>query len=161
MPLIHASGVCLCCSHLGTQPLDQALVLGGCRCVIADHEGTFPTLCHQWDLLGEILTLVASVNWDYKDTERGRGRTFENNPSHLSREAVSSWVLPEAGFDCRCLVLRVIREAPPVGSPDGSSGKEPTCQGRRHKSWRRAWQPPPVFLPGESHGQRSLAGYSL
>ena len=27
-------------------------------------------------------------------------------------------------------------------------------------SWRRAWQPTPVFWPGESHGQRSLAGYS-
>ena len=26
--------------------------------------------------------------------------------------------------------------------------------------WRRAWQPTPVFLPGESHGQRSLAGHS-
>ena len=24
--------------------------------------------------------------------------------------------------------------------------------------WRRAWQPTPVFLPGESHGQRSLSG---
>ena len=24
--------------------------------------------------------------------------------------------------------------------------------------WRRKWQPTPVFLPGESHGQRSLAG---
>ena len=27
-------------------------------------------------------------------------------------------------------------------------------------SWRRAWQPTPVSLPGESHGQRSLAGCS-
>ena len=26
--------------------------------------------------------------------------------------------------------------------------------------WRRKWQPTPVFLPGESHGQGSLAGYS-
>ena len=26
--------------------------------------------------------------------------------------------------------------------------------------WRREWQPTPVFLPGESPGQRSLAGYS-
>ena len=26
--------------------------------------------------------------------------------------------------------------------------------------WRRKWQPPPVFLPGESHGWRSLVGYS-
>ena len=25
--------------------------------------------------------------------------------------------------------------------------------------WRRAWQPTPVLLPGESHGQRSLADY--
>ena len=27
--------------------------------------------------------------------------------------------------------------------------------------WRRKWQPPPVFLPGKSYGQRSLAGYGL
>ena len=26
--------------------------------------------------------------------------------------------------------------------------------------WSRKWQPTPVFLPGEFHGQRSLAGYS-
>ena len=52
--------------------------------------------------------------------------------------------------------------------PGGSSGKKPTCQGRRHEfhpwvgkiPWRRKWHPTPVFLPGESHGQRSLEGYS-
>ena len=53
--------------------------------------------------------------------------------------------------------------------------KVSTCQCRRHKRcrfypwvrkipwktpWRRAWQPTPVFLPEESHGRRSLAGYS-
>ena len=27
--------------------------------------------------------------------------------------------------------------------------------------WRRKWQPTPVLLPGKSHGQRSLVGYSL
>ena len=53
----------------------------------------------------------------------------------------------------------------------GTSGKEPACQCRRRKRhgfdpwvgkipWRRAWQPTPLFLPGESHGQRSLVGYS-
>ena len=26
--------------------------------------------------------------------------------------------------------------------------------------WRRKWQPTPVFLPGKSHGRRSLVGYS-
>ena len=28
------------------------------------------------------------------------------------------------------------------------------------QTWRRIWQPTPVFLPGKSHGQRSLTGYS-
>ena len=56
------------------------------------------------------------------------------------------------------------------GFPGGHSGKDlPASAGRckRHGfnpwvgkiPWRRAWQPTPVFLPGESHGQRSLAGY--
>ena len=27
-------------------------------------------------------------------------------------------------------------------------------------AWKRAWQPDPVFLSEDSHGQRSLAGYS-
>ena len=30
----------------------------------------------------------------------------------------------------------------------------------RKLPWTRKWQPNPVFLPGKSHGQRSLAGYS-
>ena len=48
------------------------------------------------------------------------------------------------------------------------SVKEPTCQCRRCRfhpwvgkiPWRRKWQPTPVFLPGKSHGQSSLVGYS-
>ena len=49
--------------------------------------------------------------------------------------------------------------------------QKPTCQCRRHRRcrfhpwvgkipWSRKWQPTPVLLPGESHGQRNLAGYS-
>ena len=30
----------------------------------------------------------------------------------------------------------------------------------REDPWRRKWQPIPVFLPRECHGQRSLVGYS-
>ena len=29
-----------------------------------------------------------------------------------------------------------------------------------HQAWRRKWQPTPIFLPGKSHGQKSLVGYS-
>ena len=59
-----------------------------------------------------------------------------------------------------------------MGFPGGTSSKEPTCQCRRCKrhgfdpwvrkiSCRKAWQPTPVFLPGESHGQRSLEGATV
>ena len=52
------------------------------------------------------------------------------------------------------------------GSFPGGSGKEPACQCRRHRlspwvrkvPWRRRCQPTPIFLPGKSHGQRSLVG---
>ena len=54
------------------------------------------------------------------------------------------------------------------GFPGGSDGKESTCSagnpglipGSVKIPWRREWQLTPVFLPGEFHGQRSLAGYS-
>ena len=59
-----------------------------------------------------------------------------------------------------------------MGFPSGANDEEPACQCRRHKRhgfdpwvgkipWWRAWQPIPIFLPGEAHGWRSLAGYSL
>ena len=58
-----------------------------------------------------------------------------------------------------------------LGFPGGVGGKQPVCRRRGRKRcrfspwagklpWRRAWRPTPVFWPGESHGRRSLAGYS-
>ena len=59
----------------------------------------------------------------------------------------------------------------PVGLPKWLSAKESACQGRRCRRpgfdpwvgnipWRKKWQPTPGVLPGESRGQRSLAGDS-
>ena len=58
-----------------------------------------------------------------------------------------------------------------TGFPGDASGKEPAFQCKRPKRlrfdpwvgkipWRRKWQPTPVLLPEESHGQRTLVGYS-
>ena len=58
------------------------------------------------------------------------------------------------------------------GLPRWCNGKESACQFRRLKRrkldpwvrkipWSRKWQPAQVFLPGKSHGQRTLADYSL
>ena len=85
---------------------------------------------------------------------------------------------------CHIIIIYVVRPStlgqcflleggilPLRGFPGGASGKEPASQCRRCKGcgldpcvgklpWRRAWPPTPVFLPGESHGQRSLGGCS-
>ena len=53
-----------------------------------------------------------------------------------------------------------------LGLPRWLSGKESACWCRRcgfdpctgRIPWRRKWQPTPVFLPGKSHRQKSLAG---
>jgi len=42
----------------------------------------------------------------------------------------------------------------------GDAGRHEFNPWVRKIPWRRAWQPTPVFLLGESHGQRSLVGYS-
>ena len=55
--------------------------------------------------------------------------------------------------------------------PGGAGSKESPYQRKRYKRhrfdpwvkkipWRREWQPTPVLLPGESHGQRRLVGYN-
>ena len=70
-------------------------------------------------------------------------------------------------LECPCRALLIWDS---LGFPGCAVVKESACQCRRHKRhkfnpwvgkipWRRERQPTPVFLPGESHGQRSLAGY--
>ena len=62
--------------------------------------------------------------------------------SHISD--ISTWWLNSKESTCQCRRCKRLRFSPSVG-------KIP-C--------RRAWQPALVFLPGESHGRRSLEGYS-
>ena len=89
-------------------------------------------------------------------------------------------VLPQSTSQCLdladfvsewCLASSV--HPPSKGFPVSDNGKEPTCQSRRHIRrhgfdpwvrkilWRRQWQSTPVFLPEESHEQRSAAGYTV
>ena len=49
--------------------------------------------------------------------------------------------------------------SPNSSFPSGSVGKASACDAGKIP-WRREWQPTPVFLPGEFHGQRIWAGYS-
>ena len=55
-----------------------------------------------------------------------------------------------------------------IDFPDGPAGEESACNtgheglipGSGKIPWRREWLPTPIFLPGKSHGQRNLGGYS-
>ena len=89
---------------------------------------------------------------DRKNLKKKRGLTPWNIRTHCKMVTKILWYLIQTKRGCRglrqkrtCLRCGRSRFNPWVG-------KIP---------WRREWQPTPVFLPGESHGQRSLEGYSL
>ena len=101
---------------------------------------------------------MGHLGWFQGDSKGQVAWCFEGNQKKQSRWCMSeSWFWPVL-WSCK-------------GFPGDASGEKPACQSKRYKihgfdswvgkiSWRRAQQPTPVFLPGESHGQGSLAGYS-
>ena len=88
--------------------------------------------------------------------------------------SIGSWwracLITRAASHCLppVLVPSIASTLPALGFPGGSAGKESACNagdlglipelGR--SPGEEKWQSTPIFLPGESHGQRSLAGYS-
>ena len=79
----------------------------------------------------------------------------------MIREPLSLWSFTTRGFPGGSVGKESVRNAGDQGSIPGS-GRSP---GERKDyppqiPWRRERLPTPVFLPGEPHGQRSLAGYS-
>ena len=54
-------------------------------------------------------------------------------------------------------VAKVVKNLPTNAGDTGNTGSIP---GSGRSPGRRRWQPTPVFLPGDSHAQRSLTGYS-
>ena len=63
------------------------------------------------------------------------------------RPATNSWDFPGGS---------VVKSLPASAGDTRGAGFSPWVG---KISWGRAWQPTPGFLPGESHGQRSRAGY--
>ena len=90
--------------------------------------------------------------------ERGKNSSFPE-----------MWCIRKNNF--KKSLAEVVRLSRKISLPRWLSGQESTCQCRRHKRhqfnpwvrkipWKRKWQPTPVFLPGKSHGQKSLVDYS-
>ena len=66
--------------------------------------------------------------------------------------------------NCPVSATEVLMSSNTIGLPGDAVGKESTCKAGEFWvgkiPWRRKWQTTPVLLPGESHGHRSLVGYS-
>jgi len=58
-------------------------------------------------------------------------------------------------------VALVVKNPPANAGDVRDTGSIPVWGRVRKIPWRRVWQPTPIFLPGEFHGQRTLVGYSL
>ena len=54
-------------------------------------------------------------------------------------------------------VVLVVKNPPANAGNAGDLGVIPGLG----RSWSKKWHPAPVFLPGEFHGQKNLAGYRL
>ena len=78
------------------------------------------------------------------------------------------WILYWLSFQGSQLPSPIYIQSWSQGFPGGSGKESTTCNVEGASSipwsgkipWRRKWQPTPVFLPGKSHGERSLVGYS-
>ena len=80
-----------------------------------------------------------------------------NSKSHLEHEPPSLWIrirTPRWDLSPESFLFSA---TPPICLQCRRPGFDPWV---RKIPWRREWQPTPVFLPGESHGQSSLVGYS-
>ena len=105
-------------------------------CLILPHTHTHTTSFRK-------LVLQYKIQWEWKASLINYNSTAVNSVNYLSYREI-------------------------LGFPGGSDGKESTCKvgdlglipGLGRCPWRRERRPTPVFLPGEFHGQRSLAGYS-
>ena len=96
--------------------------------------------------------------------ERGARKGAHRSPCH-----VGGWFpsVSFSSFSPSCPEVCLLLPASLLELPWWLGGEETTCFRRRGVNpwvqnipWRRKWQPVPVLLPEESHGQRSPLGYS-
>ena len=133
-----------------------------------------PKLCHHREhvlskVLGD-LCQETHVHTCAPSTSISKGPSAPSFPHHNSGSSYSlfspaeidlslPWLFMDSLSTLFTLTLEVALAVknPPASAGDMRHGFNPWVRKIR---WRRAWQPIPVFLSVESHGQRSLAGYS-
>ena len=94
-----------------------------------------------------------------------RVKSVRNDIEHLHCALRTVQITNESTFKSTCIYIWIkksgasqealVEKNPPTNAGDAGDA---TPRGVRKIPWRRKWQPTPVFLPGKSHGKRSLAG---
>ena len=89
-----------------------------------------------------------------------RGSSWSSNQTRVSCIVggfLTSWATRE---EPGLIILVYYWIVSAVKASAWSAGDPGSIPGSGRFPWRRKWQPTPVLLPGESHGWRSLVGYS-
>ena len=132
----------------------------------------------EWSFCRKIINMNVFITHVERIKESGRGKRDENDISFkVFQQHEDIKILQKIRLYLRTLIsisylLKYKFFLMSFNYVYSISGGKPACQCRRHKRhwfnlwvgkipWRRAWQPTLVFLPGESHGQKSLVGFSL
>ena len=141
------------CRASGMLPASETASNQGCAHVL------FPLLiCTLWGPIH--LNKIQVQRHNYKEFQDNVSRVF-NQVQDLSESRTLSMALFAPNKPALSLIEWWYQDL-----TGGARGKCRRCKRCRFDPWvrkipwRRKWQPTPVFLPGESHGQRSLAGYS-
>ena len=121
-----------------------------------------------WGGQGGAVTLIqlrddCGFRWVVTGTQRKPGLCWRG--LDYSRKVCSVWPRPARNKELlfpwdgggRGRSMLAVKNAPANEGDERDAGSIP---GVRKILWSRKWQPIPIFLPGESHGQKSLAGYS-
>ena len=94
-----------------------------------------------------------------KPTKNNFPQSASSGERQISTETCKGGSLAQSGIHNWAVVAQVtlVVKNPPDNAGDMSHRFDPWVG---KIPWQRAWQPTLVFLPGESHGQRSLVGHS-
>ena len=114
---------------------------------------------------GQVLILKSVFRWRENKTLRCfclginfLGNSINNSILLISIvKAKGSWCFWGSSLSHWTPEVVLVVKSPPANAGDIRDRFKPEV---RKSPWRRAWQPTPVFLLGESHGQRSLVSYS-
>ena len=136
-----------------------------CVCVLVTQ--SCPILCSPWTIVHQAplsMGLSRQEYWNGVATPFSKGSSQPRDGIRVPCTADRLLIIWATIVQLSCELANLKF----MGSPGGSDSKKSACNAGdtedsssvRKIPWRRKWQPTLVFLPGQSHGQRSLEGYS-